>query len=140
MSPDEPLVVPDRDREYPSVGPDVYGAESEDLVPYVALSDNADPATLAAAVGTTSDGVGATDSVGAADGALSAAPLAPPPSVDVALDDAWDEPEPAVAGAATGDGSPVDDAGAARPAPAAPSSEPEVAQPAGATEVKDHPR
>jgi sec-independent protein translocase protein TatB len=37
ISPDElsPNVVPDREREYPRVGPDGYGAFSEDLVPYL---------------------------------------------------------------------------------------------------------
>jgi sec-independent protein translocase protein TatB len=35
IDPDAPLVVPDRDREYPRTGPDVYGAESEDLDPYL---------------------------------------------------------------------------------------------------------
>jgi sec-independent protein translocase protein TatB len=37
ISPDDlsPNVVPDREREYPRVGPDSYGAFSEDLVPYL---------------------------------------------------------------------------------------------------------
>ena len=37
IPPDEPkrTILPDRDREYPLVGCDAYGALSEDLVPYV---------------------------------------------------------------------------------------------------------
>jgi sec-independent protein translocase protein TatB len=37
ISPDDlsPNVVPDREREYPRVGADAYGAFSEDLVPYL---------------------------------------------------------------------------------------------------------
>jgi sec-independent protein translocase protein TatB len=37
ISPDDPMpnVVPDREREYPRGGPDVYGALSEDVAPYL---------------------------------------------------------------------------------------------------------
>ena len=37
ISPDDlsPNVVPDREREYPRVGPDAYGAFSEDIIPYL---------------------------------------------------------------------------------------------------------
>jgi sec-independent protein translocase protein TatB len=42
---DEPkrTILPDREREYPGVGCDAYGALSEDLVPYVPALPAADP-------------------------------------------------------------------------------------------------
>src|SRR5260221_11103290 len=53
ISPDDlsPNVVPDREREYPRVGADAYGAFSEDLVPYL-------PANLPSLAAGGSTGVG----------------------------------------------------------------------------------
>ena len=45
-------IVPDRDREYPLVGADAYGALSEDVVPYVPSPAAEATAATAAAAGT----------------------------------------------------------------------------------------
>jgi sec-independent protein translocase protein TatB len=49
IPPDEPArtILPDREREYPAVGCDAYGALSEDLVPYVPSSAADEPPPLA---------------------------------------------------------------------------------------------
>src|SRR5256885_9579810 len=52
ISPEDlsPNVVPDREREYPRVGPDAYGAFSEDIIPYLpAVLPLAEPAAAATA-------------------------------------------------------------------------------------------
>jgi sec-independent protein translocase protein TatB len=69
ISPDDisPNVVPDREREYPRVGPDAYGAFSEDMVPYLP----ADLPSLAA--GSTGEAEGGGDG----GGTLEAQTLAP---------------------------------------------------------------
>jgi len=49
IPPDEPArtILPDREREYPAVGCDAYGALSEDLVPYVPSAAADEPPPLA---------------------------------------------------------------------------------------------
>jgi hypothetical protein len=58
IPPDEPVrnILPDREREYPRVGCDAYGALTEDLVPYLPPpADNESPDESAAAVGAERD-------------------------------------------------------------------------------------
>jgi sec-independent protein translocase protein TatB len=58
LPPDEPArtILPDREREYPLVGCDGYGALTEDLVPYTPPpADNESPDVSAPAVGAERD-------------------------------------------------------------------------------------
>ena len=73
ISPDDlsPNVVPDRDREYPRVGPDAFGAYSEDLVPYL-------PAELPSlAAGEESAADGGANGVAPSEGAILPSPAEP---------------------------------------------------------------
>ncbi len=81
ISPDDlsPNVVPERDREYPRVGADAYGAFSEDLVPYLpaelpSLAANGSPATTAEIVTAPSEAVDVTPPPGAAPVSASSVP------------------------------------------------------------------
>jgi sec-independent protein translocase protein TatB len=58
LPPDEPAkrILPDREREYPAVGCDAYGALSEDLVPYLPTPvENESPEEPAPAIGAEPD-------------------------------------------------------------------------------------